>query len=327
MPDLENVRLGDSEIILKDNEVKSSLLPQTARELNRTVRIQDHVVLDGALYASSVEVEGGDVHCKGAVYAKDELHIANDISNAVVFDKAVASSGTIAAFLTSEQVIFGSDLNAKSVRLKNCYVGGSIFANEITLEDCVVLGGVFGNREISMSNCLVGTFHSPSVQMSGINDLLYPAAFSVEPIETLPDTKLYNLAIADLGALYKGETEKEYTGRIEMDFENDRQKMVLSSDQDAAVTTINSYSVSSRVLAADAIDFDKMENHFLIESGALGTQILKVYNLTKEDGSRYEKPLTVENIASFMFDVLKGRITPKTVKAQVKIADLEKQMM
>ena len=71
---------------------------------------------------------------------------------------------------------------------------------------------------------MIGTFNSPEVNASGINYLLYPTAFSVEPMSFLPGTEFWNLSLADLGSLYKEEEEKPNTGKIKIDFENDTHK-------------------------------------------------------------------------------------------------------
>lgn len=322
MEELKEIRLTDGEIILKDNLIKSAILPQSSKELSRNIRVQGNTVVEGAVYGNHIEVEGGNTVFKGAVYANSELHIANKLEGKVIFEKAAASADTIAAMVTSSTVIFGSDINAKQIRLKNCYVGGSVFAEDIYLENCVVLGGIFGTKQITLSNTMYGTFHTPAVEMSGNNYMLYPACFTVEPASTLPNTKLYNLSLTDLGSLFKGEKEKDMTGKILMDFENDCQRMVLVGERDET-TVMNSYSVSGRVLAADMVDLDKLQNHFLIEAGALGTQILKVYSLAKEDGSKSE-PLTVENIADFMFSIVNGRIVPQDVSGEVSFEELKK---
>ena len=138
----------------------------------------------------------------------------------------------------------------------------------------------------------------------------------------MPQTELYNLSIANLGALFKGEPEAEYTGKIKMNLETDKQRAVLVGEDDNSVV-VNSYSVSGRVLAADIIDFEKLENHFLIGAGALNSQILKVYSLQKEDGTK-SKDLTLENISEFFFDILNGKIVVQDVSGELKFEDIKK---
>ena len=152
----------------------------------------------------------------------------------------------------------------------------------------------------------------------------YPAAFSVEPVAPLPMAELWNLSIAHLGALYKGDEEAEKTGKIKMNLETDNQRTVLLDDNGATIN-VNSYSISGRVLAADLIDFDKLENHFLIGAGALNSQILKVYSLTKENGEKSE-PLEPENIADFFFKIINGTVQIREASGSISFSELKKSL-
>lgn len=167
-----------------------------------------------------------------------------------------------------------------------------------------------------------GTFNAPGIEISGVNYMLYPAAFSIEPLAFLPQTELYNISMAHLGALYKGESENENTGKIRMDIDDDHQRTVLLDNDDGSTTTVNSYSVSGRVLVADLIDFEKLENHFLIGAGALNSQILKAYSLTRADGEK--KELTVENIADFFFKIISGAVQIQDISGEISFNDLKK---
>ena len=322
MVELEEIRIGNNEITLNNNLVKTGILPQTTKELSRNIKIQDNVILEGSVFGNCINIEGGNVTFEGAVYANTELYINGNIKETVTFKKAVASADSIAAMVTGTKCFFWSDLNAATIKLKNCYIGGSVYASEVYLENCVVLGGVFATKEATISNCIVGTFYSSSVELGGSNYLLYPAAFSVEPLTYLPQTELYNISLAHLGALFKGEEESDNTGKIKMDMEDDRQRTVLV-DNDESTMVINSYSVSGRVLAADVIDLEKLENHFLISAGALGTQILKTYSLVKQDGESSQE-LSVPNIAEFFFKILNGQIVIQELSGEVSFADLKK---
>ena len=147
-------------------------------------------------------------------------------------------------------------------------------------------------------------------------------SFSVEPMSFLQGTEFWNLSLADLGSLFKGEEEKPNTGKIKIDFENDTQRTVLTDDN-GTQSLINSYSVASRVLVSDLIDMEKMENHFLIISSSLGSQILKTYSLTKSNGEKGPE-LNVKDISSFLFDVLNGKIQIKEIDGKVSFDELKK---
>lgn len=322
MEDINDKDFGQNTITLRNNRVATSIIPRTNAELDRQVIIDTDVLIEGATYAKFLEISNGLAEFRKAVFADKELHIKSDAKDLIYFVKSVASSQSVSSLLSNGRAIYGGDVNAPTVKMKNCIVCGSIYGTEIQLENCVVLGGVFSSRTLVLSGCMIGTFNSPEVNASGINYLLYPTAFSVEPMSFLPGTEFWNLSLADLGSLYKNEEEKPNTGKIKIDFENDTQRTVLS-DENGTQTLINSYSVASRVLVSDLIDMEKMENHFLIISASLGSQILKTYSLTKSNGEKGPE-LNVKDIAEFFFNILNGKIQVKEIDGKVTFDELKK---
>ncbi len=138
----------------------------------------------------------------------------------------------------------------------------------------------------------------------------------------ITNTEFWNLSLADLGSLFKGEKEKEKTGKIKIDLVNDTQRTVLT-DGKGTQSLINSYSVASRVLMSDLIDIGKLENHFMIISASLGTQILKTYNLTKSNGEKGPE-LNVKDLAEFFFNILNGKIQIQEIDGTVSFDELKK---
>lgn len=322
MEDINDKDFGQNTITLRNNRVATSIIPRTNVELDRQIIIDTDVLIEGSTYAKFLEISNGPAEFRKAVFADKELHIKSDAKDLIYFVKSVASSQSVSSLLSNGRAIYGGDVNAPTVKMKNCIVCGSIYGTEIQLENCVVLGGVFSSRTLVLSGCMIGTFNSPEVNASGINYLLYPTAFSVEPMSFLPGTEFWNLSLADLGSLYKNEEEKPNTGKIKIDFENDTQRTVLS-DENGTQTLINSYSVASRVLVSDLIDMEKMENHFLIISASLGSQILKTYSLTKSNGEKGPE-LNVKDIAEFFFNILNGKIQVKEIDGKVTFDELKK---
>lgn len=322
MEDINDKDFGQNTITLRNNRVATSIIPRTNAELDRQVIIDTDVLVEGSTYAKFLEISNGPAEFRKAVFADKELHIKSDAKDLIYFVKSVASSQSVSSLLSNGRAIYGGDVNAPTVKMKNCIVCGSIYGTEIQLENCIVLGGVFSSRTLVLSGCMIGTFNSPEVNASGINYLLYPTAFSVEPMSFLPGTEFWNLSLADLGSLYKNEEEKPNTGKIKIDFENDTQRTVLS-DENGTQTLINSYSVASRVLVSDLIDMEKMENHFLIISASLGSQILKTYSLTKSNGEKGPE-LNVKDIAEFFFNILNGKIQVKEIDGKVTFDELKK---
>ena len=52
-----NIISMEGEVLLKDNLVRSSILPHTASELDRNVTILADAVVEGAVYANKLEIE------------------------------------------------------------------------------------------------------------------------------------------------------------------------------------------------------------------------------------------------------------------------------
>ena len=322
MKDINDKDFGQNTITLRDNRVATSIIPRSNAELDRQVIVDTNVLVEGSTYAKFLEISNGPAEFRKAVFADKELHIKSDAKDLIYFVKSVASSQSVSSLIANGRAIYGGDVNAPTVKMKNCMVCGSIYGTEVQLENCIVLGGVFSSRSLTLTGCMIGTFNSPEVNASGINYLLYPTAFSVEPMSFLPGTEFWNLSLADLGSLYKEEEEKPNTGKIKIDFENDTQRTVLTDDN-GTQTLINSYSVASRVLVSDLIDMEKMENHFLIISASLGSQILKTYSLTKSNGEKGPE-LNVKDIAEFLFKVLTGKIQVREIDGKVSFDELKK---
>lgn len=319
MKELKEIRIGTDNLILQDNLVKSSILPQVSKELARNVSIQGNVIIEGAVYANRFEITDGPVEIKGAVYAHQDLHLQHDAKGEAVFRKAVGCAQSIICLAPGAQLIFCADVNAKNVKLRNAYVAGSIYAEEVHLEHCVVIGGVFATKSLTLNGSIAGTFNSPVVKAGQTNYLLYPSAFSIEPISAIPGTEFYNITLADLGSLYKGEKEKENTGKIKLNIDSDNQRTVLVDDE-MNTRLVNSYSVAGKILAADLIDLEKLENHFLLNAASLGGQLLKTYELGTGDNAKLEP----RNLYKFFFDVLDGRIQVSAMSGEFSIEDIKK---
>ena len=170
-----------------------------------------------------------------------------------------------------------------------------------------------------MKNCVVGTFNSNSVFLEGNIYLLLPSAFSGTPIEIVNGVKLYNLCLADLSAIYKNTKPMENTGVIEMDVKTDELKTMLSEDQKTML--VYSYSVAGKVLAADLVDFERLQNHFLIGATAMGSQVLRTYDLgTDAEGKK--AVIQPEQVAAMFWNILHGKIEIPEIDGSFSIQDL-----
>jgi hypothetical protein len=319
MKELKEIRFNETDIQLQDNLVRGSILPEKIAELNRNIIFQGNNVVEGPIFGHRIEVRKGDLEVQGAAFAQHEFYISADAEGKVQFKKSVGSANSIVSRAAKCELSFASDVNAKSVVLHNAFVAGSIYADEVQLDNCVVIGGVFATQEVEISNSIVGTFNSPVVRLAGINHLLLPSAFSIEKITAAADTKLYNLSLADLGSLYRGLSQAENSGRIAIDINIDEVKSKLADENEQK--TLRSYTVVGKVLAADLIDTDKFQNHFLLTAASLGTQLLKTYDLGPDSHGNLAL-LTLDNIRNFFFDILSGKREVQEMSGSFSISDI-----
>lgn len=316
MNDLKEIHVTDTNLRLDHNKVKGGILPNKIAELKRTVNVEGETVIEGPLYAERLTVEGAPLEVQGAVFVQRELYINNNVTGRVTFHKAVGSASSVTTRGMKCDATFCSDINAKSVSLSNAFVAGSIYGDEVTLEHCVVIGGVFATQSLTLKDCIVGTFIAPFVELNDDIHLLLPSVFSIERVHYTPTTHLYSLALADLGSLYRHKPEAKESGRIAINPANDDLCTTLSDSTQQR--SLHSYSVVGKVLAADLIDTDKFQNHFLLTAAALGPQLLKTYDLGTDSNG---KPalLTPERIRTFFFDLLNGRVKVKDLDGSFNI--------
>jgi hypothetical protein len=319
MKELKEIRFNQTNILLKDNHVKSSILPGKIAELQDSITIQGNTLIEGPVYAHKLEIQQGDAEIHGAVFTHLELYINSEAKGNITFKKSVGSAHSIVSRALSCNLMFYSDINAKTVTLHNAFVAGSIYADEIMLDNCVVIGGVFATQTIDLANSIVGTFNTPSIKVEQMVGLLLPSAFSIEKILVVPGTKVYNLSLADLGSLYKGLPQSVNSGKIEMEIEADEIKTTLIDDE--TQKTIRSYSIVGKVLAADLLDMDKFQNHFLLTAASLGSQLLNTYDLGVDSKGQLAI-LTMEKIRDFFFDILLGKIKIQNADGSFDISQI-----
>jgi len=321
MKELKTVSFGQ-DIGLEDSLVTTPVLPETNNELDRNVSVLHDVIFEGPVYGNRISVTKGPAEFKKSVYASDEIYIPSGATGDVDFHGAVVSKKSVFAWLSSAKARFASDINAPEVKLKNCYVAGSIFAQTVELDNCVVLGGIFA-KDLSVRNSMFGTLNSTTCVMNGQNYMIYPTSFTEEAISYDSSTELWNLSIADLGALFKGDEENATTGRIKVNLKTTEQKIVLQNE-DETTKNVYSYSVASQVVIFDLIKNGSFENHFLLEAAALDSQSLKMFNLTKANGEK-SADMNTKNLAEFFFKILDGQIQVKLANASYSFEEFMKK--
>ena len=319
MKNLTEIRVNGNHLSLDGNMVKGGILPEKIAELARTVTIQKDTVVDGPIYANKITVESGEAEVTGAVFAQHEIYVNTSATGKIIFRKAVASAKGVASRANDAEVTFCSDINAKEVALTNAFVAGSIYADDVVLDNCVIVGGVFATNTIEIKDTIVGTFNAPSVTADGTVQLFLPTAFSQEPMITTPNTRFYNLSLADLGGLFKGNPQAADSGKIPMNIAADDIKTTLSDENSRK--TLHTYTVVGKVLPADMVNADKFQNHFLLTAAALGPQLLRSYDLGPGEKGNISQ-LTPENIRAFFFKVLRGQIEVQNLSGTFSMGEL-----
>ena len=84
---------------------------------------------------------------------------------------------------------------------------------------------------------------------------------------------------------------------------------------------IRCYSVVGKVLAADLIDTEKLQNHFLIAAASLGSQLLKTYDIgVDKKGKPIE--LSSDKISHFFFEILLGKISIQDLQGSFELNEI-----
>ena len=318
MNELKELRIDSGVLILDGHRVLAPIIPRSYKDIDNDVLVKGEGYVDGAVYARKFEVERGPVRVCGALYAKTNLSANPQNDQKMFFKKAVAAAGRIELYDAGRKH-FGADINAQVVTLKNAVVAANIFAPEIKLENCVVLGGVFASKTLKITNSVIGTFNSPAAEICGNVYMLYPSVFSVEPLVVGKDAKLFNLTLADWGALMLGNEESPLSGVIEVNPETDVQSTKLSDN-----TLWQTYSVAGKVLTADLLDLRKLKNHFILSAGSLNEQLVKSYDLgTNAEGKTVR--LDIETIGQFFMDILSGKIKVRPLDGKVSFEELKER--
>ena len=321
MQELKELRLSSGVLILDGNRVMSAIIPETYRDIDNDILVKGETVVEGAVYTRNLTIENGPLTVAGALFAKQSISAAAGNAGPLRFRKAVACNGAI-DLLDEAPKSFGADVNAVSIRLRNAVVAANLFGAEIELVDCVVLGGVFATKNLHATRCVVGTFNAPTATLAGDTYLLFPSAFTVEPLHMADGARLASLTLADLGNLLKGLPEREMTGAIAIDPAVDEQQISLT-DKEGNATLWETYSVAGKVLAADVLDLEKLDNHFLLSAGSLGEQLVKQYDFGC-DASGKPITLSLESIGAFLRDIQSGKIAVKPMDGSISFDDLKR---
>ena len=86
---LKEIRFNESNIQLKDNLVKGSILPERVSELTRTITVQGNTIIEGPVFAHKMEIQNGSLEIQGAVFTQLELYINSEAKGDITFKKSL----------------------------------------------------------------------------------------------------------------------------------------------------------------------------------------------------------------------------------------------
>ena len=73
MKELKEIRFNETDILLEDNLVRGSILPEKVAELNRNIIFKGNNVVEGPIYGHRLEVQTGGLEVQGATFAQHEV--------------------------------------------------------------------------------------------------------------------------------------------------------------------------------------------------------------------------------------------------------------
>ena len=107
MKELKEIRFNETDILLQDNLVRGSILPETVAELNRNIIFKGDTVVEGPVYGHRLEIQQGNLEIQGAVFAQLELYVNSEARGNITFRKSVGQYDCVAGLRDAAAVLLG----------------------------------------------------------------------------------------------------------------------------------------------------------------------------------------------------------------------------
>lgn len=162
-----------------------AIIPNTRAEMWRDVFLLPGADLRGGIFCNHLNVEGGDVQVREAVYARGEVRVSAAApageaaaKQPVTFHSAIVSGDAIKVESGTFKTRLLSNVHGRIVNLDGAIVFGNIYATRVSLKNCVVLGGVFAKGALTVQNSVLATFTADNATLHDHTRLLFPAAMA-----------------------------------------------------------------------------------------------------------------------------------------------------
>ncbi len=165
---MEQDKISDDVRYVVNGRHIGAIFPTNVMELNREVYLNDGADIEGAIYAHSLYIRGGDITVSRSIFSNNTLKISLEKEGMVNLKASlgVGRSLYIEDLAENNYVRIRGDVHLGNANLKKIIVYGNIYGHHINLDHAAVLGGIFATGKVTVKNSLVGTFLADRVNLN-----------------------------------------------------------------------------------------------------------------------------------------------------------------
>lgn len=183
------------------SSVEGNVFPKSERETLFPLTIKtesDPVVIDGSLYARSLDIGSGSIAVHGPIAARGDITVSpgegtfralaglTSLSGVVIGEKTLSRRQLADNLTECRSIIKGDIVSNQSVLLNNTVVFGSINAVNCTIVNSIVLGTVHCQEQLSVEMSSIGGYLSKSSIFRGVCTLFNALGESMGKPQFLP---------------------------------------------------------------------------------------------------------------------------------------------
>jgi hypothetical protein len=181
--------------------VEGNVFPKSERETLFPLTIKtesEPVVIDGSLYARSLDIGNGSIAVHGPIAARGDITVSpgegtfralagiTSLSGVVIGEKTLSRRQLADDLNECRSIVKGDIVSNQSVLLNNTVVFGSINAVNCTIVNSVVLGTIHCQEQLSVEMSSAGGYLSKSVTFRGVCTFFNAFGESAEKPQFLP---------------------------------------------------------------------------------------------------------------------------------------------
>lgn len=258
------IEVGDRLVLT--SSVEGNVFPKSERETLFPLTIKSEsgpVVIDGSLYARSLDIASGSIAVHGPIAARGDITISpgegtfralaglTSLSGVVIGEKTLSRRQLVEDLSECRSIIKGDIVSNQSVLLNNTVVFGSINAVNCTIINSIILGTIHCQEQLSVEMSSVGGYLSKSAIFRGVCTLFNALGESMEKPQFLPYEDVDGSLVDCSVHLYPA-IRSEVGMRIALDQISDASISLLYPDVDwLAVTAEPNNPLSSEPLPSE----------------------------------------------------------------------------